>query len=70
MIEIFGLKNETQFFIDLIKLKMTEEKYRDVVLIQKIFPEILVHLESFQDFHKLEKNSNKDIRFFLIQKLI
>ena len=33
MIEIFGFNNEKQFFLDLAKQKMTEEKYRDIVII-------------------------------------
>jgi diphthamide synthase subunit DPH2 len=38
MIDIFSLQNEIEFFKDLAELKITEEKYRDVVFIQSLFP--------------------------------
>lgn len=41
MIDIFGFQNEYAFFLDLAKQKMTEEKYRDMVMIADLFPQIL-----------------------------
>ena len=45
---------------------MSEQKYRDVVFIQQLFPKILDDFQSFEDFDP-EKGS---IRFYLMQKLI
>lgn len=70
MIEIFGLKNEQLFFLDLIKGKMVEEKYRDIVIIQTIFPDMLENFESFKDFKRIDMKTSKDMRYFLMQKLI
>ena len=48
MIDIFCLKNEIEFFKDLAELKISEEKFRDVVFIYSLFPEILDKLESLK----------------------
>ena len=70
MIDIFGFQNEYNFFLDLAKQKMTEEKYRDIVHISNLFPQVLENFESFQDFKRMDQNSTKDIRFYLMQRLI
>jgi hypothetical protein len=48
MIDIFCLKNEIEFFKDLAELKISEDKFRDVVFIQSLFPEILDNLDSLK----------------------
>ena len=46
MIDIFELKNEINFFIELCTTKMSESKFREVVHISSLFPEILGKIES------------------------
>ena len=46
MIDIFELKNEINFFIELCATKMSESKFREVVHISSLFPEILGKIES------------------------
>ena len=54
MIDIFALKNETNFFSELCATKMAESKFREVVHISSLFPEILGKIESCGDFVKSE----------------
>jgi hypothetical protein len=44
---------------------MKEQKYRDVVFIQSLFPEILDNFESSEDFVKT-KDGNQEIRYYLM----
>ena len=51
MIEIFSLKNEMQFFKELAEQKIKEEKYRDVVHLKSLFPDILDD-PKFKEYNK------------------
>jgi hypothetical protein len=62
MIDIFGLKNELKFFLELSEMKMKEEKYREVVHIFSIFPEIMSQMTPAE--------TDGDIRYELMDKLI
>ena len=62
MINIFNLQTELEFFQDLAKQKITEKKYRDIVIISQIFPQFLETFESFEDFIRMDKDSTTDIR--------
>jgi hypothetical protein len=62
MIDIFDLKNEKKFFLELSEMKMKEEKYREVVHIISIFPEIMSKMTPAE--------ADGDIRYELMDKLI
>ena len=40
MIDIFGMQKDTTFFYELAQTKMMEEKFREVVFICQLFPEV------------------------------
>lgn len=61
MIDIFSLKEETEFFHKLALDKMAEDRFREVVHITFLFPDLLF---------KLEAPNNQGIRRWLMACLI
>jgi hypothetical protein len=59
MIDIFGLGGELAFFKELATLKIAEQKYRDVVVLKSLFPDLLDGPQ-FAEYNK----------HFLMRKLI
>ena len=70
MIQIFNLQNEDEFFHSLALQKISEEKFRDLVFLTSIFPQILEKIEKHEDFERKDFQSTQDIRFYLMKKLI
>ena len=45
MIDIFGMKEDNEYFHELAQTKFKEEKIRDVVFISSLFPSVLDLME-------------------------